>query len=60
MSDEAKKVRLIPMDGFAIAKFEEERLRQVADWLEAREAGYSSEEAWAIAEVKADARRTLH
>ena len=51
MSDEAEKttMRLIPMDPFAAARYEELRLLWVEEWMELMDAGLMNEEAWEIA-----------
>jgi len=58
MSDEAEMttMRLIPMDPFAAARYEELRLLWVAEWMELRDAGLTNEEAWAIADERFSSR----
>ena len=51
MSDEAEKttMRLIPMDPFAAARYEELQLLRIKEWMELTDAGLTNEEAWKIA-----------
>ena len=51
-TDETDKIRVIPMNPFAAARYEELRLIWVQEWMELTDAGLTDDEAWTIADQR--------
>ncbi|HSH76330.1 MAG TPA: hypothetical protein VLA09_11650 [Longimicrobiales bacterium] len=51
-TDKKQMIRVIPMDPFAAARYEELRLLWVQEWMELTDAGLTNDEAWAIADER--------